>query len=391
MTIAHHHERIIMNEFEAIQRYFAPLSHEGSRFLIGDDAALLKHRINTASCDAMIQDVHFRADEKPDDLARKLLRINLSDFAAMGAVPHYYLLTLSLTKDVFQGDWLEAFAHGLAQDQKHYNVCLAGGDLTRSDQLMLSLNLLGEVKPQDSPLTRKGARDGDWLCVSGWLGQAALYRRIRDAAITTDPESIAILKQSYCLPPPRLSLSRHLHGLARAVIDISDGLTGDLAHLCQNELGGLGVGERGKIGGTEEKVGKAGGLRGGERGKIGKAEGKIGETGGKAGEPRGLEGLAGLRGGLDLGAKIHTGDLPLSPASLSCGRDEALRAALCGGEDYELLFACPPEYRDRLDSLSRRENIPLTVIGQFTNSGHIDILDEKGHSLREDFSSWSHF
>ncbi|MGH6719309.1 MAG: thiamine-phosphate kinase, partial [Alphaproteobacteria bacterium] len=225
-----------MDEFEAIARLFAPLAAaEPGALGLADDAAVLappagRHIVVTT--DVIAAGVHFLADDPADLVARKLVRVNLSDLAAMGAEPWVYLLGLTLVRPVDR-DWLAAFAAGLAVDQAAFGITLAGGDTTAHDgPTVLSLTALGTVAP-GAALRRGTARDGDTVWVSGTLGDAALGLRVlrgefpRLAAASRDH-----LAARYRLPTPRLDLGRGLVGLAHAALDVSDGLLADLGHIC---------------------------------------------------------------------------------------------------------------------------------------------------------------
>lgn len=218
-------------EFAVIARHFRPLAGQGSLDL-ADDAAVLAPppgRDLVVAADAMVAGVHFLPDDAPDLVARKLLRTNLSDLAAMGAEPLGYLLTVSVPRATPEA-WFASFAAGLAADQAEFALRLLGGDTTSTPgQLSLSLTILGTVQPGQA-LRRTGARAGDELWVSGTIGDAALGLLAARGELA-DPDGF--LAGRYRLPQPRLGLGRRLHGIAHAVIDVSDGLVQDLAHLCR--------------------------------------------------------------------------------------------------------------------------------------------------------------
>ncbi|HQT68504.1 MAG TPA: thiamine-phosphate kinase [Acetobacteraceae bacterium] len=216
-------------EFGLIGRYFAPLA--GPEGLgLQDDAALFTPpagRELVITKDAMVAGVHFIGDEPADLIARKLLRSNLSDLAAMGATPLHYLLALAVSRGTDEA-WFAAFAKGLAQDQAHFNITLLGGDtVSTTGPLCVSATLIGHVTPGHA-LRRTGACVGDGLYVTGTIGDAALgLRALRGDIIDAD----GYLVSRYRLPQPRLGLA--LHGIAHAAMDISDGLLQDLGHLCR--------------------------------------------------------------------------------------------------------------------------------------------------------------
>lgn len=217
-----------MQEFEWIARYFAPLAGEGS-FGLQDDAACLapdpgKHLVLTK--DALVAGTHFFAEDPPYCLARKLLRVNLSDLAAKGAEPLGYLLALMLPRGTAES-WIESFADGLLADQEHYGIRLLGGDTTRTDgPLCLSLTAIGRVE-SGKMLRRSGAQAGDDLYITGTLGDAALWLAAHKQGVQT-AES---LHKRYLLPQPRAVLGSKLVLHATACLDISDGLLADAGHL----------------------------------------------------------------------------------------------------------------------------------------------------------------
>ncbi len=217
------------DEFSRIARYFAPLAGKEGRGLT-DDAAVLTPppgRDLVLTVDQMLEDVHFLTRDDPALIARKLLRRNLSDLAAMGAVPLGYLLTTALPEGVGE-DWLAGFSQGLAQDQKFFNISLFGGDSSSSrGKISLSATLIGHTAP-GAALSRNGARAGDGIWVTGTIGDAALGLRARLGELE-DPSGFLTARS--LLPEPRMGLA--LAGLVSAAIDISDGLVQDLGHMCQ--------------------------------------------------------------------------------------------------------------------------------------------------------------
>ncbi len=216
-------------EFVRIARYFKPLAGPGALEL-GDDAAVFAPPVGrelVVAADAMVAGVHFLADDPPDLVARKLLRTNLSDLAAMGAVPFGYLLTVSVPRGTPDA-WFAAFSAGLAQDQAEFGVALLGGDTTSTaGPVSLSLTIMGSVAPGQA-LRRNGARAGDGIWVSGTIGDGALGLLAAQGAIVD-----GYLADRYRVPQPRLALGAALHGIAHAAMDVSDGLVQDLGHLCR--------------------------------------------------------------------------------------------------------------------------------------------------------------
>lgn len=218
-------------EFSMIYKHFRPLAGPGALDL-GDDAAVFTPppgREMVIAADAMVEGVHFLPDDPPDLIARKLLRTNLSDLAAMGATPFGYLLTVSVRRDTADA-WFAGFAAGLAADQAEYGIVLLGGDTTSTPgPTSLSLTILGTVVP-GTALRRTGARPGDGVWVTGTIGDGALgllaaTGRLADAG--------GYLAGRYRLPQPRVELGLRLAGIATAAMDVSDGLVQDLGHLCR--------------------------------------------------------------------------------------------------------------------------------------------------------------
>ncbi len=201
-----------------------------------DDAAVFAPppgRELVLSADAIVEGVHFLPTDSPDLVARKLLRVNLSDLAAMGAVPLHYLLTVSVPRST-NADWFGAFARGLAQDQAEYGITLLGGDTTSTPgPACLSATVIGHAAPGRA-LRRAGAQAGDGLWVTGTIGDAALGLLALRGEVA-DPGGA--LANRYRLPQPRLGLA--LAGLVHAAMDVSDGLVQDCGHLAR--AAGLGA------------------------------------------------------------------------------------------------------------------------------------------------------
>lgn len=218
-------------EFDLIAKLLAPLTGGDDRALnLLDDAAVIPSRpgLDTVvSTDTLVAGVHFLMIEPADVVARRLLRVNLSDMAAMGAEPFAYFLNLTLPAEIGD-DWLEKFATGLQTDQQQFGLHLFGGDTTRTPgPLTLSVTIFGEV-PTGQAVRRSTARAGDLVFVSGTIGDAGLgLPRLRDGEGGDDP-----LVQRYQLPDPRVSLGASLRDLATAMADVSDGLLADLGHIC---------------------------------------------------------------------------------------------------------------------------------------------------------------
>ncbi|MGO1075967.1 thiamine-phosphate kinase [Inquilinus sp. CA228] len=322
-----------LGEFERIDRYFRPLARNTPGALgLADDAALLdpgEGRDLVVTTDAMVETVHYLPDEDPMRVAQKLVRSNLSDLAAKGAAPLAYTLTLALPVQPDES-WIERFVEGLAADQALYGIGLLGGDSVRTPgTAVLSVTAFGTV-PQGAMLRRSGARPGDDLYVSGTLGDAALGLRVILGRLPgLAPDAAAALAQRHRVPEPRMALGRALVGLAHAAMDVSDGLPGDLPHLCD------------------------------------------------------ASGTA---------AEVELTRLPLSDAARAAiALDPALQdVAWGGGEDYELLFSAPVSARAAIEAAAAGASTPVTRIGRVAAGQGARLLDPQGSPV-ESLTGWRHF
>jgi thiamine-monophosphate kinase len=223
-----------------IARYFRPLARNPGAFGLIDDAAILTppagHDV-VLTADAIVGDVHFFRDDPGDAVARKALRVNLSDLAAKGAEPAGFLLSLALPEATGE-TWIAAFAQGLGDDAERYGCPLLGGDSVRTGgPAMISIAAFGLV-PHGAMVARSGARAGDVVMVSGTIGDAALGLLLRRQPERTpawayDPAMRAHLAARYLVPEPRNAIAAALRTHASAAMDVSDGLVGDLAKLCR--------------------------------------------------------------------------------------------------------------------------------------------------------------
>jgi thiamine-monophosphate kinase len=321
-----------LGEFGRIEHYFKPLARSFPGALdLADDAALLSAPPGVdlvVTTDAMVEAVHFLPGSDPGRLARKLLRVNLSDLAAKGAEPYAYTLTLALPAAIDDA-WVGAFAAGLAADQAAFGVGLAGGDsVSTHGPIVLGVTMFGRVA-SGTMLRRAGAQVGDDIWVSGTLGDGALgLHAARGNLPFLSDRDRRVLVDRYDLPTPRLALGRALRGIAHAAMDLSDGLPGDLPHICA-------------------------------------ASG--------------------------VGAVVEADRIPLSPAARAAiAVDPALRRIVwSGGDDYELLFTAPESVRAQI--LQTVKNGPeLTRIGKIVAGTGARIVDVDGNGVR-DLAGWRHW
>jgi thiamine-monophosphate kinase len=316
-------------EFALIARHFRPLAGDGALDL-SDDAALLTPPAGqqlVLAADALVEGVHFLPDDPPGMIARKLLRVNLSDLAAMGAVPLGYLMTTAFTRGTPDA-WIADFVAGLADDQQCFGIAVLGGDTVATPgPACFSLTIIGTAPPGQA-LHRRGARISDDVWVSGSIGDAALGLRVLQGKLPADAEGH--LARRYRLPEPRLFLGQALRGVARAAMDVSDGLVQDLGHLCR---------------------------------------------------------AAGC------GAEITADAVPLSPAARAALAADAalLPLVLTGGDDYELLFAAAPEDAEAVQAASIKAGVPVARLGRFIAGEGVVVRDASGAAITLPKGGWSHF
>lgn len=226
-----------MSEFGLIRRHFTRAA-PGALLGVGDDAALLEvspGNVLAVSTDMLVSGTHFFPDADPFLLGHKTLAVNLSDIAAMGALPRWATLAISMPAE--DNDWLERFSAGFFALAQEYAVDLVGGDTTRGP-LTLSVTVLGEVSP-DQTFRRDGAQAGDDIWVSGELGDAALALAHLQGRLNLEAEDYAVCAPRLHQPQPRVALGLALRGIAHSAIDISDGLLADLGHIL--EASGVGA------------------------------------------------------------------------------------------------------------------------------------------------------
>ena len=220
-----------MNEFDYIEKYFRPLTNKYA-FDLKNDAAIFNQKSSLdliISTDTLAEGIHFFGNEDPADIAKKSLRVNISDMAAMGAKPIFYNLSLSLPKHK-ANYFIPKFAKGLREDQEIFDINLIGGDLTSSlKHINITITIFGETYNGKS-IPRDGAKVGDSLYVSGILGLSKIGLDNFNSNLHEFQEA----KRKYILPQPRVDLGISLENIANSMIDISDGLVQDAVHLAKN-------------------------------------------------------------------------------------------------------------------------------------------------------------
>lgn len=219
------------SEFDLIRRFFT-YPAPGALLGAGDDAAIVRARRGTelaVSADMLVAGRHFSRDADPLRLGHKALAVNLSDMAAMGAVPRW--ATLAIALPAADTRWISSFMKGFMRLARRHGVDLVGGDTTRGP-LNITVQIIGEV-PAATALRRDRARAGDDVWVSGTLGDAALALAAGRNRLALSGRERARLEERLHAPVPRIALGKALRGIARSAIDVSDGLVADLGHICE--------------------------------------------------------------------------------------------------------------------------------------------------------------
>jgi thiamine-monophosphate kinase len=320
-----------VNEFDRIRTYLAPLAGEGS-LQLQDDAAILTPQAETmliVTTDSVIAGVHCIGDERPNLLAHKLVRRNLSDIAAMGAKPYAYLLSLMLPIETAES-WWDNFAHGLAECQDEFGIFLLGGDTAATHGAMtLSLTAFGKLT--GAALTRSGATADDDLYVTGTLGDAALgLAVVRGTLTASTADDAAALIQRYRVPEPRIAVGLALQGIASACMDISDGLVQDATHLARAS---------------------------------------------------------------NVALRIDASCLPISSAAsaLRTNTPSWRETIVSGGDDYELLFTAPVSKAESIAQIALATGVAITKIGHVTSGNGVTLHDDDDAEINIAKQGWQHF
>ena len=321
------------SEFEIISQYFrrpeifSPFVQLG----IGDDAALVSHpaddQLLAVAIDTLVAGTHFLGTHAPEDIAYKALAVNLSDLAAMGATPAWFTLALTLPES--STSWLSSFAQGLFELAQQYQIDLIGGDTTRGP-LSITIQIAGYVQAMDV-MRRDGAGPGDYIYVTGTLGDAALALQCQaNADISISADARDKLFSRLYRPTPRVAIGKQIAKVASTCIDISDGLLADLAHILDAS---------------------------------------------------------------HVGASIHMSDLPLSKSfRQTVGEDMKVRElAATGGDDYELCFCVPEGQLQTWRQMMETTDVPCTCIGRIESEPGLRCLNNTGEIIAINKIGYQHF
>lgn len=299
-----------MKEFNLIKHFFTEQAVKRKDVMlgIGDDCALIipaERQLIAITTDTLVCGVHFPVETSPRAIGHKAVAVNLSDLAAMGAEPAW--LSLALTLPEFDDEWLTEFCAGVFELCEYYNIQLIGGDTTQGP-LSITITAQG-LTPVDKHLTRSGAKSGDWLFVTGELGDAALALKHLSGEVVIENHVKEQILNKLNYPKPRVLAGQTLREYASSAIDLSDGLIADLQHIC-----------------TASNV----------------------------------------------GANIVLDELPLSMVLRdTVGVEQAMAIALSGGDDYELLFSVSEDNKVGMETALANAGIVITCIGQINASEKI--------------------
>lgn len=323
-------------EFDIIAKYFAPLSAEfEGAFNLTDDAASLPALDAVITKDVLVEGVHFRARDARAAVAKKALRVNLSDLAAKGARPVGYFLGCVWPSSVKE-ETIADFTTGLREDQDHFKIALIGGDTTahimKGAPLTISVTMVGARGPA-GVIRRSGAKSGDDVYVSGTIGDAGLGLGVLAGDFKVSAAHKSFLTGRYRLPAPRLSLGGALGGHASASIDVSDGLIADAAHIAEQSA---------------------------------------------------------------VAIDLFIDKIPLSEAASAWlekeeDRDAAFAEIASFGDDYEILFTAPASRRRSIEMASQVTKTPVARIGAVSRGAGVRLINMDGAPIQIDCGGYDHF
>lgn len=316
------------SEFDVIAQYFSRPAPSGM-LGVGDDCALLPvtHGFQIAvSTDMLVQGQHFFSEADPASLGHKSLAVNLSDLAAMGARP--LACTLALSLPTIDHAWLKAFSDGFHALAKQTHCPLVGGDTTRNPAgVVISVTVMGEVR-RSHALRRDAAKVGDDIWVTGVLGAPDIALRLLGGRLAPNPELLAATRKALEQPMPRWRFGQHLVGVARAALDISDGLAQDLGHIL-----------------------KASGCA----------------------------------------AVVRFDALPVAPALRGLDPAVRQSAVLGGGDVYELCFTAAPVRSEQVLALAHRHGVPVSRIGSIVSGTGLRVVGPDGSDMDVPSCGFDHF
>jgi thiamine-monophosphate kinase len=323
-----------LGEFDLIAKYFAPLAAGApGAFGLKDDAATIALEPGqelVVTTDLLSAGIHFFPGDPPELIARKSLRVNLSDLAAKGAKPEGYLLSLALPHDI-AADWISSFAEGLAEDQREFGVALFGGDTTATNgSVTISITAFGML-PSGSMTKRSGAKPGDIVFVTGTIGDAAKgLSLLGDQTKASYTATERALIRRYRLPEPRVAFGQKIRGVATAALDVSDGLVADVEHIADAS-----------------------------------------------------------RVRMTVGISM----IPLSDhrRRTSGASESEIIAAATGGDDYEIAFAAPADKRAVIQKLAEETRTPVSEIGRVEVGEGVSLVGDDGSEIAILHKGYKHF
>lgn len=328
-----------VSEFNLIKTYFnkpglIPNTEQSARIPlgIGDDCALIEpppEKLLAVSMDTLVAGVHFPEQAEANLIAQRALAVNLSDLAAMGAEPLAFTLALSLPKA--DEAWLQAFSLGLETLVKAHNCPLIGGDITKGP-LSMTIQVHGLLE-KGKVLTRKGAKPGDLVFVSGALGAAGLAISLMSNGMSLDKPDAKELHEAYYQPTPQLALGQSIAGLASSAIDISDGLMADLNHIAEQS---------------------------------------------------------------SVGIELEAKAIPVAKAVKNFmanmgDKSKGLNLALTAGDEYQLAITVAEDKQEKLKQKATEIKVPLTLIGRVVNGTRVKCLNSNGQEIEKAHSGYQHF
>ncbi len=315
------------DEFNLIEKYFAPLAAPEGLSLL-DDAACVPSRSDYDQIftkDVLVAGKHFFPDDNPKDLAFKAVSVNVSDLAAKGAEPAFYMLGLSLPSSVSE-QWISEFSQGLAEAQEFYNIGLLGGDSTSTHgPVTVSVTAIGYV-PKGMMIKRSGAEIGDLVYVTGTLGDAACALQ----GLLGNCEPVDDLLPAYYRPEARYNIGMELRDIATSAADISDGLLADAGHIAKASSLGISI--------FLDKI-----------------------------------------------------PVSLSVQNLVKANSNLCNQVWCGGDDYELIFTASENKFSEIEALANENAIKITEIGKVTNGLGVELIDNIGKKVQVTHKGYQHF